>query len=411
MPRPYHSPSSLALGARCEAAWAWTYVAGIREPEISWEAIEAGAKWSRSQRACALGKAMHKVGEDWYRGLTPKWESLPGRIFASGVHLLPQPSRCRVIEVECAVGEEPSGIVEEGRPPTVLVVEGTRFAGFRDLAVLSAEETERFGWLCHGWALFDYKSSANIARYAKTRDDLIADPQCNLYALDLMIRHDLRELPARWVYFETKDVRRAAPVDVLIERQRAVDLLAALGPLAARLDSIEDPALAACNTDACGDYGGCPHHVSAGGPCLARRSLGTLIQLNSRREKSMPIDANVRAKFNAEVMKRTSEPPPAAPEVIEAAGTEVAPELPVVEVKKPRAPRKPKDEAPSAVTVVAPVSLSASPAGEVLRRMTALAEAQANLDVLTTEQEAATLRMHDAQSVVDNILAEIKEAI
>lgn len=405
MPRPYHSPSSLALGARCEAAWAWTYVAGIREPEITWEAIEAGAPWSRSQRATALGKAMHKVGEDWYRGFAPKWESFPGKVFASGVHLLPQPSKCDVIEVERAIGTEPSGIVEEGRPPTVLIVDGVRFAGFRDLAVLIDGE----------WRLYDYKSSANIARYAKTAADLLVDPQCNLYALDLMTAHDLHVIPARWVYFETKDTRRAKPVDVLIERQRSLDLLAALAPLARRLDAIEDPAFAACNTDACGDYGGCAHHISAGGPCLARRSLGTLIQLKKRKDtENMPLDANIRAQFTAVAAKlaNASAPPPAETQAetpVEAPAETPAPETPAEPARKPRAPRKSKEaEAPPPPAAPAPAEGAVA---TVLRLQSELAEAQAALDVADDELQRATAKQFDAAGVVARILAEIKGAI
>jgi hypothetical protein len=93
------------------------------------------------------------------------------------------------------------------------------------------------------------------------------------------------------------------------------------------------------------------------------------------------------------------------PAVIETSGEEVVQPAPA-EPKRTRSPRKPKDEPPPP-----PASTSASPAGAVLSRMAALAEAQANLDVLTAEQEAATVKMHDAQRVVDDILAEIKEAI
>lgn len=421
MPRPYHSPSSLALGARCEAAWAWTYVAGLREPEISWEAIEAGAKWSRSQRATALGKAMHKIGEDWYSGRAPKWDSFPGRVFASGVHLLPQPSKCDVIEVERAVGTEPSGITEEGRPPTVLIVEGTRFAGFRDLVVRSPAETYRFGFappnatISNAWILLDYKSSANIARYAKTDADLLKDPQCNLYALDVMLRQGLPHIWARWVYFETKDVRRAKAVNVSIERQRAIDVLAALAPLAKRLDAIDDPAFAECNTDACGDYGGCAHHISAGGPCLARRSLGTLVQLKGRREVGMPINSTVREQFAVEIAKRA-----APPAVVETTGEAVTAEAPVetpavvaTEAKRPRAPRKPKETGDAQVIVPQDTSSAPSAAGvaTILRLSPELAEAQAALDVANTELEQATVRQFDAANAVAKLLTAIKEAI
>jgi len=78
VPRPYHSPSSLALGARCEYAWALRYVAGIRDVEIEWDDIASGRvkvvpagepitdpkrQCRAKQRSASLGKAMHRVGE------------------------------------------------------------------------------------------------------------------------------------------------------------------------------------------------------------------------------------------------------------------------------------------------------------------------------------------------------------
>ena len=87
MPRIYHSPSSIALARRCRHAWALCYIAGIRDPEVAWEAITQGATHTSRQRSTALGKAMHTVGERWYLRdpkRPPDWRGLPGQIFLSG---------------------------------------------------------------------------------------------------------------------------------------------------------------------------------------------------------------------------------------------------------------------------------------------------------------------------------------
>src|SRR5262245_76417 len=151
MPRVHHSPSSLALGASCERAWWFRYGEGLKDPEVPWDAIaRAGNQWKKiatpRQRSAALGKAMHSVGEAWYGGETPAWNTFPGQVYLSGTHLLPHPSRCHDIEIEQSIGFAPYPRTKEDDPETCLERSGVRFVGFVDLRVRPFDsELDRLG--------------------------------------------------------------------------------------------------------------------------------------------------------------------------------------------------------------------------------------------------------------------------
>jgi hypothetical protein len=313
VPRPYHSPSSIATGRRCRRAWAYAYLAGLRDPEVPWhEDMAAGLREgvTARQRSTALGKAMHAAAESWYRGETVEWSTFPAQVFLSGAHLLPHPDRVHAVHVERAIGAAPMPAgVSDHAPPTRLQVHGVWFAGYADLLVSAPAEFVRMRVDApDGWLLVDYKSTASVARYALTPEALAADVQCNLYALDAMTRLGLDELPARWVYFETKRKRQAAPVDVLVTRKRALEVLQPAAELARELDAIVDVDEAPCNTDACADYGGCVYHVSVGGPCLARRSIGKSI---AKGNKSMSPEMQKKLDALKAQQAGGAAPPPA----------------------------------------------------------------------------------------------------
>src|SRR5690606_26890144 len=224
------------------------------------------------------------------------------------------PSLCEAYP-EAAIGTVPLPPREdarEGAPTTALRVHGVLWAGFRDLVALPTREERkrlRLPPAPHDWVLFDYKTSANVARYALSADALRADVQANLYAIDviewLAREHGLRvdRLPARWVYLESKRGRRAEPRDTVIAYEDAQRVIEPCAALARELDQIERVEDAPQNPRACGDYGGCPYHVSAGGPCDARRSVGTLIQARVKPKRkdnqAMAISEDMKARFAA----------------------------------------------------------------------------------------------------------------
>jgi hypothetical protein len=303
MPRLYHSPSSIALGRRCQRAWAYCYIAGLRDPERPWDeawATALPADVTPRQRSTALGKAMHAVAEAWYRDEAQDWYTYPAKVFLSGAHLLPHADRVHVVHVEQSIGREPAPAgADEHAPKTILRVHGVAFAGYKDLLVSAPAEFVRLKIDApDGWLLADYKSTASIASYALTPEALADDVQCNLYGLDVCERLGLDEVPARWVYFETKRKRVAAPVDLVVTRKRALEVLAPAAALARELDAIASVEAAPCNTSACDDYGGCQYHKSRGGPCPATRtSLGKSIAQSKGTERKM--SPEMQAKLDA----------------------------------------------------------------------------------------------------------------
>lgn len=347
MARVYHSPSSDAQGRRCKRLWWYTYGEGLRDAEVPWVAIAnykadkkkdaRGVMWWRDptgkgepitskQRGASLGKCAHDVLQKWYEtGRIPPAQgayALPVRVAMSGLHHLPHPSKCHDGAVERPIGKEV--IVEalfpswpEGKPRVGLRVDGIMWAGFRDLVVCAPAEFIRLGINApDGWALYDHKSTRNIVQYALRGDvDAFAatrkvwpgeDPpgllrddfQCNLYAFATMTELGIAELPACWVYYETQDKRQAAPVLAHITLADARAHVEAASVRAHELDRITCLADAEQNPHACKLYGGCEHHVSAGGSCDARRPIGSLIQLRVKGKKPMAVPDRFKKSFD-----------------------------------------------------------------------------------------------------------------
>ena len=350
MPRPYESASSLDLGGACEYAYGLRYIQGWREPDVTWEDIDAGrvrvvergvlpgpGECTPSQRSTALGSAVHAVGEVYMAGSsTPiDWGRLPAKIYASGIQHLPDRGTCSVIEIEDQIGA--SFLEGDKRFERVLVGPGgIRLVGKRDLLVgVTAKERDRLG-LRGTLVQYDYKSSANVLRYAKSERELRADLQACAYAWDYCEQFDALAAPGRWLYLESKAIRRSLPVDFEIERDLAGEVLEQWSAVArhlATLKSLDD-----CKQDVsrCEDYGGRSCHASRGGPCNPRRYYGTLIQL-SRKEKPDMTPEERKAAFEAR--KKT----------LAAVTTEEAPEdetPAAAPTRKPRAARKAPEPPP-----------------------------------------------------------------
>lgn len=384
--RAYHSASSVKLGARCERAWAYRYIDGLTQPGTP---------------ATELGTAVHATLESWYRGAPTDWSSPAGVIAHSGVHLLPDPSVCRGVAVESSIGDYPIGDLR------ALEAGGVMWVGYRDLLVADiGAEAARLGVPADSPLLVDHKTSSSIARYMPPVEDLRGDVQACLYALSAPIGTHLR-----WVYMQTRGAQLAVAQDIgAIGYADAMRVIAPAAALARHLDLIPSSADAPQNTEACGDYGGCPYHRSKGGPCDARMRIYHLLPSRS----PMPIDPETMAKFARAKAARTpltaptdDTPAPAAPP--RAALTLDDTPAPVVPAPRRRAPR-----------AVAPAALAPpmDPAERILAETQALANAQAAL----TEAQAAADRAQEAFTAAsdalstardtrDAILARMREAL
>lgn len=341
MTRPYHSPSSIALGAQCHYAWARQYVDGVRDPNIAWREEFLDLKWDHglglfvhpttgqrvtaAQRGSALGLGLHATAERWYdpkRG-EPDWHWFPGLVLASGKHLLPEPTAIERVRIEQQIGTEPLPVDDsreprDGAPTHTITVAGVRWAGFVDLEAQGGDELRRLGIAApDGVAVLDYKSTSSIEKHAKTPAELLRDPQGALYAIAVGQRLGLRSLPERWVYFESKKIRRALAIDVTAELSRAHDVIGPCADLARKLDMIscsadapKNPAksvtengvtIPACNLYGPPDRINCRHHQTNGGTCdYQGRRFGSVVHhIKKKTEIATMTSEEKKAAFEA----------------------------------------------------------------------------------------------------------------
>jgi hypothetical protein len=338
--RPYHSPSSIALGAQCHYAWAKQYVDDVRDPNVPWREEFTELKWDHgkglfvlprtgehitaAQRGSALGLGLHATAERWYepeRG-APDWGWFPGLVLASGKHLLPEPTAIERVWIEQQIGTDPLLSVgreaREGAPTHTITVAGVKWAGFVDLEAHGGDELRRLGIVApDGVGVLDYKSTSSIEKHAKTPAELLKDPQASLYAIAVGQRLGVRSLPERWVYFESKKVRRALAIDVTAELSRAHDVIGPCADLARQLDMISQSADAPKNPaksvtengvtiPACNLYGppdriNCRHHQTNGGTCdYQGRRFGSVVhQISKKKEISTMTTLSAKEKFEA----------------------------------------------------------------------------------------------------------------
>ena len=403
--RAYHSPSSIALARRCERAWAGVYLEGRRDPRIAYE--ECTKDTPSRIRASSLGVAVHAVLERYVRGERPDWfASLPAQVALSGLHHMPNPA---LIPAGRSFPEEPIGDVplppggEAHAPPVAMRHAGILWAGYRDwLVAPPTRELARLGVIApDGWVLYDYKSTSDIARWALTPAKLASDVQASLYALDVSaLIGGVRLVPARWLYLETKAVRRSHPVDALIEISHAQDTIGPCAELARKLDTLASAEDAQPNPLACSDYGppgknNCPHARVNGGTCDAKRSLATLIKLNQKPKKEtqvMPMDPETKARFDAARAAVKSD----ADEPAQAAAS-----------RRGRPPAQPAAEAPATAEAAAPAAAPRQ------RRVAASSPPPAEAAPLSQAATLANLagELAAVDAARDGILAKIRASI
>ena len=378
----------------CDRAWAYRYIVKLREPEVEWNDRKAPPR----MRSRALGKAVHHVFEVWQSNdiRLVNWRDLPGQIALSGAHHVPHPERVHEARVEAQLGTVPLPPSEHADALTVAYeLHGVLWAGKRDLLVSAPGEFIRLGIdAADGWCLYDYKTTASIERYALTPTSLAVDPQACLYVAATCDELGLDELPVRWLYLETKKVRRALPVDAVIRAHDAKARVEEYAVKARRLDTIPDVESADMNTGACGEYGGCYYHVSNGGPCNARRSIGGLIQARvPKKDRDMGLSNQAKTAFDG--FKKGNGAAQSPPTTDVQAEPEAAAEtVSEDELGRPVPPATPVTRTPRKSRAVA-----AKPTGAV-----------ATIAQLSAELVQAQAGLEAAQAHVNDLLVAIREA-
>jgi hypothetical protein len=396
---------------RCEMAAALKYIAGIDEPVVTWAEIMAGAQATPKQRGSALGGATHDVFEAWYTpGATPGWGGLPGQIALSGAGFLPHPARTMWHLAESAIGDTPiiypaGYVVPDYAPRMGLVVDGVTWAGYRDLlAEPTVAEWRRLG--LPGSAIgagpylkVDYKTTASIASWALDRDGLQTDLQAALYTIDDCRLLCVDRIASRWLYLETKEYRRALPVDVVHELGQSQDIVGAASERVKEFDLLTSVSDARKNPEACSDYGrpdkiNCPYHRANGGPCDARRPVESLIRAHYQRNDYMPLSPEMQAKLDA------------AKAGI-AAGGAAAPAKPAKpSPAKPVAPAKPAKPSPAKPKpAAAPEGDGSSVAEQISALAGELASAEAEFVAAVEAESTAAAKVEECKAAIKGLLA------
>lgn len=263
---------------------------------MTWAQIEAaGAQWQTiatpKQRSAARGTAVHAVLEEYYEGGAPDWSSYIGQIALAGRAHLPLREACLEIRVERCLGDDPYPSDDEP-DRTALILDGVRMLGYVDLEVRldpDGAEAARLGIQAalragDGWYTFDYKTSKDVNWYAITPEKARTDPQGILYPAAGMIRTGTEARGMRWVYMQTEGRTFAKPVDALVTYEGSKAHLRTLVERGRELEQKTTIEQCPPNPDACTDYGGCPHHVTRGGPCEARRPIGRIAVMGFKEE-------------------------------------------------------------------------------------------------------------------------------
>lgn len=334
----HHSPSSLSQA--CEIAWWYGHVERIRAPEADWYVIEAwvydGARrlyvapngvdtCTPRQRSAALGTAGHAIVEAYYRGQEANWASTPGQIMLPGRAYLPGRDHCKEILVEAWLGEH-GHRTNANAPEPGLYLDGHYYTGRIDLRVRldpSGTEAARLGLsdalrASDGWLTIDHKTTKDF-QYAKDWAALDADPQPAIYGIDGLDAVGGTAHPLRWVYNRTSGTPSAKPSDYVLTYTEAKRKLQVLNEHAAYLETKKSINDCVPNTNACGEYGGCPYHASRGGPCTAVptfRSIGNVMGAFGDRLKAQKEAAAAAGKS----APAAADPAPATASAVEGNG-------------------------------------------------------------------------------------------
>jgi len=320
--KPLLSATQVSSYRDCARSYAFTYLYGFREPPAA---------------SAQLGTRVHEILEDWLRdGKEPDvTESLTldskygapvkhwvGQIARAGLGVLPPPGLAHV----------------EGK--FYFTTEKARWQGARDAVVgQDAQGKWKAPELGDHIVIVDHKTSGQVKRWAKTKQDLATDVQANLYAFATAAEFQTDKVSGLWNYLSTSGKHECFPVRVSFDRDRVLEQIAAIDDTAEKLYTLRTKKPPAQdvepNYSACGNYGGCRHRERCGslpkGPLTPSGNGGTfwsrLSALDSPEQEGTEMELpkklsdilaakalEQKAMAQAAGLPPPPPPPPAAPE-------------------------------------------------------------------------------------------------
>lgn len=217
---PSQIKTAFAPETGCKRKWAFNKIEGMRSPATA---------------ATTLGTNVHAVAEDYLNfGKVPDMQKKQGRIFASGLHLVPDRKLITGVEKNF----------------NLRFSENVTFHGIIDF--MGAD------------FVGDHKTTSNF-RYMLTPETLPTDPQGVIYGMALATERDFslsEKFTLHWIYYLTKGKNEAREVKIKTNRlqlERTYFPIAEQAEELVRLRKTKQTALEVePNYRACGAFGGCP---------------------------------------------------------------------------------------------------------------------------------------------------------
>lgn len=287
----------------CHRAWGFRYLAGLREPEISYDEAQklpAETEAERRYRGGALARTWGKHAETFIEAYLRGEQLDPGndtvRRLIPGFGLLPEPRALLEYRFQAPVKvkTDPNELDgwNQNWPSLAIPKDPISWQGFKDFTgwvALPDRRALRF--------LIDFKTTTPKVDNGKNRElrrplgswaymkqpgDIVRDWQFNLYQLEEIQTYG-SPAAARWVYWASPekdpryphrpearatDVPAADPAQIVkvVEQldQHARTLRSYIRQYRAKsLTVLQMPA----NTEACNAFGGCPYRRDLGGQC------------------------------------------------------------------------------------------------------------------------------------------------
>lgn len=303
---PLVSASQITLYRECKRKWAFRYIAGIETPQHP--AAELGTQVDDLQLQPYLRDAKP------FDYTLEVRDTKSAEVAVAGLRYLPEPRTLNLEVQKHFVLPAPSKLFG--------------FQGYIDL------------WLPNGGlpgetnvdtpTVVDFKTTGNW-RYRKTVQQLRTDVQAQLYGQWAMVSTGAPVANLDWIYFHTKRPFKSDKTHLRMYREDSDEQFAAINATAEEMfvarKTITDPLALAPNTDACGDYGGCPYqHLCNLSP--TQRIDAMAAQWSSKVEvtsmSNTPGPAGLSGLARLRALKQAAESPASAPATIGAAAAAVS---------------------------------------------------------------------------------------
>lgn len=280
------SPSQITAYTDCKRLYAWAYCVNAEQ---------------ESNEAAKIGTAMHNQLEEWFKcGNTPD-DTLPGLMAQELLTKWPAPHDGMVIEEHVEV-----------------MTEYAWYHGKKDIGYEQVFENNKSKKKIRLRVVGDHKSTSDL-QWAKTKAELIKDPQGIIYSAAEMSDHNVDEVIQRWAYVTRSKKPKSKVVEQIITREQVEAGFDILDPLAVEIYALRatdniNPLDLPPSIERCSAKGGCSFKKLCTDLTPAKRMLALMKQMTLR-EKILAKQAEKSGGALSEDLKPAEK---ASPKTVEA---------------------------------------------------------------------------------------------